>query len=134
MGITYASLRLSHFGRDDIETLDADAVVDTGSNEMIVPALVAEQLKLGSLRPRTVRLADGTRATVPCVGPLRVESMGRDCVTDAIVMGDQVLLGAVAMQSMDMIVHPASHSLLPNPDSPDQPSTRVPGVRRVHDS
>lgn len=61
-----------------------------------------------------------------------VESMGRDCMTDAIVMGDQVLLGAVAMQSMGMIVHPATHFLLPNPDSPDQPSSRVPGVRRIH--
>lgn len=134
MGITYAALRLSHFGRDDIETLDADAVVDTGANDMVVPALVAEQLKLEPLTPRTVRLADGSRATVPCVGPLLVRSMGRDCVTDALVMGDQVLMGAVAMQMMDMIVHPATHSLLPNPESPDLPSTRVPGLRRVHGS
>jgi clan AA aspartic protease len=132
MGITYAALRLSHFGRDEIETLDADAVVDTGSNDMVIPPLVAELLKLGPLKPRTVRLADGSRATVPCVGPLMVESMGRDCVTDAIVMGDQVLMGAVAMQLMDVVVYPATHSLRPNPDSPDQPSTRVPGVRRVH--
>ena len=125
MGITYASLRLSHFGRDDIEALDADAVVDTGSNDLIVPALVAEQLHLAPLKPRTVRLADGSRATVPCVGPLMVESMGRDCVTDALVMGDQVLLGAIALQAMDMIVHPASHRLLPNPESPDMASSRA---------
>lgn len=131
MGITYAALRLGHFGRDDIESLDADAVVDTGANDMVIPPLVAELLKLEPLKPRTVRLADGSRATVPCVGPLLVESMGRDCVTDALVMGDQVLLGAVAMQLMDVIVHPGSHSLLPNPESPDQPSSRMPGVRRV---
>ncbi|MFO0524029.1 MAG: hypothetical protein ACK515_26865 [bacterium] len=82
----------------------------------------------------SVRLADGTRATVPCVGPLMVESMGRDCVTDELVMGDQVLMGAVAMQMVDMIVHPATRSLLPIPESPDRPSTRVPGVRRVQES
>jgi len=125
MGITRASIRLGHFGREDVESVDAEAVVDTGANDMIIPALVAEQLRLGPLRPRTVRLADGRRATVPCVGPLLVESMGRDCVTDALVMGDTVLLGAIALQAMDMIVHPATHRLLPNPESPDMASSRA---------
>ncbi|MBC7780947.1 MAG: clan AA aspartic protease [Proteobacteria bacterium] len=124
MGVTYAALRLSHFGRDDIESLDADALVDTGANN-IVPQSVVDQLHLAPIGQRNVQLADGRRASFPCVGPLLVESMGRRCITDALVMGDQVLLGTIALQAMDMVVHPASHRLLPNPESPDIQSSRA---------
>ena len=40
-------------------------------------------------------LADGGVQVVRYVGPLKVDMMGRDCVTAAAVMGDQVLLGAI---------------------------------------
>ena len=55
-------------------------------------------------------------------GPIKVEMMGRDCVTAAVVMGDQVLLGAIPMQAMDMIIHPRTEQLAPNPESPNVPS------------
>jgi hypothetical protein len=55
------------------------------------------------------------------VGPIKVDIMGRDCVTAAAVMGDQVLLGAIPMEAMDMVIHPRSRQIMPNPESPGIP-------------
>lgn len=121
MDIIYAELRLSNFGKQELEEISVNAVVDTGAMELVVPEHVAIQLQLTDLKTREVLLADGTRKTVRFAGPIKVEMQGRDCVTAAIVMGDQVLLGAIPMETMDVIVHPRTQQLVPNPDSPNIP-------------
>ena len=122
MGIIYADLRVSNFGQPELEDITVNALVDTGALDLVIPEHLAIQLSLSDLKPREVHLADGSRKLVRYVGPIKVEMMGRDCVTAAVVMGDQVLLGAIPMQAMDMIVHPRTEQLVPNPDSPNVPS------------
>ena len=46
---------------------------------------------------------------------------GRSCFTGAVVSGDEVLLGAVPMEDMDLVVEPAKRSVIANPDSPNIP-------------
>jgi len=121
MGIIYADLRLSNFGKPELEAISANALVDTGSIDLIVPEHVAIQLQLTDLKQREVQLADGSRKTVRYAGPIKIEMQGRDCVTAAVVMGDQVLLGAIPMEAMDVIVHPRTQKVVPNPESPDIP-------------
>jgi len=121
MGIIYAELRLSNFGKPELEEISVNALVDTGAIELVVPEHVAIQLQLTDLKSREVLLADGTRRTVRFVGPIKIEMQGRDCVTAAIVMGDQVLLGAIPKETMDVIVHPRTQQLVPNPDNPNVP-------------
>ena len=36
-------------------------------------------------------------------------------------IGDQVLLGAIPMQAMDVTVHPRTEQVAPNPESPSVP-------------
>jgi predicted RNase H-like HicB family nuclease len=82
---------------------------------------IAIQLQLTDLKPGELHLADGTRKIVRYAGPVKIEMQGRDCVTGAAVVGDQVLLGAVPMELMDVIVHPRTLQLVPNPESPNVP-------------
>lgn len=121
MDIIYADLRLSNFSDAKIDEMDVKAVVDTGVIDLVIPDHVVIQLKLRELKPREVILASGERKVVKYVGPIKVETMGRDCVTAAAVMGDQVLLGAIPMEAMDMIIHPRTQKLVPNPESPNIP-------------
>jgi clan AA aspartic protease len=121
MGIIYAELVLENIARPDLDAINATALVDTGAIDMVIPEHVAIQLQLTDLMPREVVLADGERRLTRYVGPIKVQMMGRDCVTAATVMGDQVLLGAIPMEAMDMIVHPRSQKVAPNPDSPNIP-------------
>ena len=122
MGIIYTDLRVSNFGQPDLEEFTVNALVDTGALDLVIPEHLAIQLRLSDLRPREVHLADGSRKLVRYAGPIKVEMMGRDCVTAAVVMGDQVLLGSIPMQAMDVVIPPRSEQVVPNPESPNVPS------------
>ena len=121
MGIVYADLRLGNFAKPELEEITVSAVADTGAIELVIPEHVAIQLQLAELDPRELRLADGTRKVVRYAAPVKVQMMGRDCVTGAIVMGDQVLLGAVPMELMDLVVDPRTRRVIPNPENPNIP-------------
>ena len=129
MGIIYQHIRLANFGRDDLEEIDANALVDSGAAELCIPQHIANQLRLKQLEEREVRIANGDRMLVPYVGGVRVEVFGRQTVTSAVVIGDQVLLGAIPMEAMDLVIHPRSLTLMPNPDSPNVPASLAMGVR-----
>ena len=121
MGIIYADLRVSNFGIPELEEITVNALVDKDALEFVIPEHLAIQLQLDDLKPREVNLADGSRKLVRYAGPIKVDMMGRDCMTAALIMGDQVLLGAVPMHLMDVIVHPGAEQVVPNPESPNVP-------------
>ena len=129
MGIIRQHIRLSNFALPELDEIDALALVDTGSLELCIPQHVANQLRLKVIEEREVTLADGKRAVVPFVGGVRVEVFGRQTVISANVLGDEVLLGAIPMESMDLVVHPARLRIQPNPDSPNIPASLAKGVR-----
>jgi clan AA aspartic protease len=115
----YADIRLSIFANADLEEISVSALVDSGALALGIPEHLAIQLQLKDLRQREVHLADGSRKMARYVGPIKIEAMGRDCVVAAVVMGDQVLLGAIPMRAMDVVVHPRTERLVPNPESPN---------------
>jgi clan AA aspartic protease len=121
MDIISTEVRLSNFSHPELETITAKVLVDTGAIDLVIPEHVAIQLHLIDLQPREVHLADGGRKLVRYVGPVKIETMGRDCVTAAAVMGDQVLLGAIPMEAMDLVVEPRTQRVRPNPESPNIP-------------
>lgn len=77
------------------------------------------QLQLEEADKREVTTADGARHLVPYVGPVVLQFGNRSCFTGALVMGDEVLLGVVPMEDMDLVVSPAHKKLVVNPDSPN---------------
>ena len=129
MGIIRQRLRLANFARDDIEEVDALALVDSGSLELCIPQLVADQLRLKKIEDRKVTLANGEKQVVPYVGGVQIEVFGRHTVQSANVLGDEVLLGAIPMEAMDLLIHPASLRVIPNPDSPNIPASLAKGCR-----
>ena len=63
-------------------------------------------------------LADGSKKRVPYVGPIEVRFKNRVGFAGALVMGDQVLVGAIPMEDMDLVVVPRTRTLDVNPKSP----------------
>ena len=119
MGAIYANIRLSNPSEPGLEEITANAIVDTGAIDLVIPEHVAIQLKLGELSPREIRLADGSRRKVRYAGPVKAEMRGRDCFTGAIIMGDRVLLGATPMEQLDVVVDPRGLRVIPNPENPN---------------
>ena len=121
MGIVFTELPLGNFARPDLEEVTVEAVADTGAVDLVIPEHIAIHFQLTELQPREIRLADGIRELVRYAPPVKVQMMGRDCVTGALVMGDTVLLGAVPMEQMDVVVDPRTRRLIPNPENPNVP-------------
>ncbi len=74
---------------------------------------------------KEVTLADGSKKLVPYVGPIELRFKNRVGFAGALVMGDQVLLGAIPMEDMDLVVVPKTRTLDVNPDSPNIASSIV---------
>ena len=121
MGLTYANIEVEN--QFDKRILSLKALVDTGAVFLSVPEHVAVQLgfDLSEVSIREVVLANGHRQVVPMIGPLRVRFGDRHCDLSALVLGDEPLFGAVPMEMMDLIVHPATQTLSINPASPYLP-------------
>jgi hypothetical protein len=121
MGITYTDILVENpFVK---RKLDVRALVDSGSVSFTLPEHLALQLgfDIGEVGIREIILADGSRKTVPMIGPLRVYFADRYCDLSALVMGDEALFGAVPMEMMDLVLHPATQTLTVNPASPYVP-------------
>jgi len=63
------------------------------------------------------------------VGPLAISVANRKGIAGAMVMGNQVLLGAIPMEDMDLVVNPRTQQVVPNPDNPNIADSTAVGVR-----
>jgi clan AA aspartic protease len=125
MGLIYADLTLANPSKEGLLPIDARAQVDTGSLFLCIPAHVATQLQLREFEQREVTIADGSRKLCSYVGPIHLKYANRQCLTGAMVIGEEVLLGAIPIEDMDLIIHPAQLKLLPNPENPNIPGAIV---------
>ena len=91
----------------------------------MIPDHVRLQLCLPEDSEKEVTLADGTRRKVPYVGPVETRFKNRVAYVGAIVMGDEVLLGAIPMEDMDLVVLPQTRSVDVNPLSPNFASAKA---------
>jgi len=94
-------------------------MADTGALFLCIPETIRIQLRLEPTSHKEVVVADGTRSLCPYVGPIRVLFENRECYVGAVVLGDQVLLGAIPMEDMDLIVIPSARRVVVNPLHPN---------------
>lgn len=125
MGYVHAEIELANPREPNLESINVTALVDTGALMLCIPEHIKVQLNLEEAEKREVTTADGKKQLVQYVGPLRVKFQNRSCFVGALVLGDQVLLGAVSMEDMDLIVSPANRALSVNPESPNYPHALV---------
>ena len=119
MGLIFAMLSLRNPRLPELPAVEAEALANTGSVFLCVPAAVAEALHLETFEHREATIADGSRRRVPYVGPVEVRFKNRSAFVGALVMGERVLLGAIPMEDMDLVLHPRDRKVDVNPASPD---------------
>ena len=119
MGLVAAKITLANPLVSDLASLDVEALVDSGAVHLRIPEHLQIQLKLPEIDRKEVTLADGSRQLVPYVGPVQVRFKNRIGFAGALVLGDQVLLGAIPMEDLDLVVLPKERRLDVNPNSPN---------------
>jgi clan AA aspartic protease len=125
MGLITTNIELRNPLDSRLAPYDATALVDPGALHLCLPKHVVLQLQLQTVQQREVTTADGQRHICDYVGPVEVRFKNRSCFVGALVLGDDVLLGAVPMEDLDLVVSPARQTVEVNPDSPNIPSSVV---------
>ena len=106
MGLVRTKLTLANPRRTDLDPVEVKALVDTGALNLCIPEHIAIQLDLDEHDRREVTLADGSKQLLSYKGPLAVACGKRRCLTGAMVVGTEVLLGAIPMEDMDLVIQP----------------------------
>ena len=131
MGLIYADLEIintidialakkSIIGEEEIKSLRVNALVDTGAYNMCINEIIQSQLELPFVEKRTGVLANGEIETYNLVGPLTIKFKNRTTICNALVLpgNNEVLLGAIPMEDMDVIIDPKKQTLEVNPEHP----------------
>jgi clan AA aspartic protease len=125
MGTVYANIELSNLLRTDLTPVNIDALVDSGAINLCIPEIVQRELGLEIVRKRVVQMADGSLVECGVVEPVSVRFENRRTTTTALVIGDEVLLGAIPMQDMDVLIDPRNERLIVPPERPNFALSKV---------
>jgi clan AA aspartic protease len=131
MGLIYAELELinagdielarrHYLGEEEIKRMKVTALVDTGAYMLCINETVQEQLELPLLEMRKGVNANGEVREYKVVGPIELKFKNRRTLCHAMVLsGDnEILLGAIPLEDMDVLIHPLRQELIVNPDHP----------------
>jgi clan AA aspartic protease len=125
MGLVFSKIQLINPVDRSLSFIEVEALVDTGAVHLCIPEHIQLQLQLKEIDRKEVTLADGSHKLVPYVGPIEIHFKNRIGFAGALVLGDQVLLGAIPIEDMDLVVIPSLRTLDVNPQSPNIATTIV---------
>jgi hypothetical protein len=102
----------------DMRAIEADALVDTGAVRSCVPQPLLDRLGLQAA-DHSVEYANGQKEAVGVAYGILFDILDRRSSDDALVLGDEVMIGQTLLEKMDLLVDCANRRLVPNPAHPD---------------
>lgn len=111
--------------RAQVRSIELEGVVDTGSVSLTLPSHVVQTLGLTRLYKQIAEYADGRLEEVDVTEPVFVELMGRHTSEEALVLGNEVLIGQTVLKKTDLLVDCRGQRLIPNPAHPNQPVLKI---------
>lgn len=117
--------RIGKINKEQIRTYHALALIDTGAVRSVIPSFVLEKLGLEIRGKRVAEFADGRKEMVGVSESIIFEIADRDTIEEALILGDEVLIGQTVLEKLDLLVDCANKKLMPNPAHPDQPVSKV---------
>ncbi len=125
MGLIRADVTLANLFTK--ASLPVSALVDTDAVHMCVTAAQARQLgfDLNECATQLVTLADGRRIEAPKIRPIEIAFENRSYATQALVLGDEALMGVLPIEAMDLVIDPRAQRVTVNPAHPNRPVTVV---------
>jgi Predicted aspartyl protease len=118
-------VRRGQLAPEQVRRYKADALIDTGAVRMVVPPHVVQALGLAITGQRVAEYADGRKDAVGITEAIDVDINGRSTLDEALVLGDEVIIGQTVLEKLDLWVDCTNQRLIPNPAHPDQPVSKV---------
>jgi clan AA aspartic protease len=138
MGDVYANITLSNsveavlakrglFPSENIRKVEVRALIDTGARTLTITEEIAKQLDLEIREQVDVQLADGSYRKCDYSGPVYIRFENRTaCVRAIVIPGtNEVLLGVIPLEEMDVIIDPLAEKLMVHPGRPHCAQMRV---------
>ncbi len=111
---------------DQVHMLETQALVDISSVHTVLPTKIAEKLGLDIRHHETISYADGTEETVGLSDPIIIQVQGRETRGGAVVRArSEVIIGLIALETLDFVVDDENRCLIPNPKHPNYPVFRI---------
>ncbi|MDR3276844.1 MAG: hypothetical protein LBT11_06525 [Treponema sp.] len=125
MGLVYTELTLKNAGdtinarrglikEPEVRQVTVTAMVDTRAWPLVINEATRQKLGLEIEGEEPSTLADGAEAAYPMTEPVRVYWKNRGTVCQAIVLpqADDILLGALPMEAMDLAINPKTETVV----------------------
>ena len=97
-----------------IRQVNVRVLVDTGAEALVINEAICKELGLEITGERNVGLADESIHKCKITEPVEIRWGNRYTYTEAFVLpgADEILLGAVALEGLNVIVDPVKHQLI----------------------
>jgi len=102
-----------------VRVVEADALVDTGAVRSCIPRPLLDRLGLQPMGHTMVEYASGQKEAVGVAYGVMFDILHRETSDDALVLGDEVLVGQTLLEKMDLLVDCVNRRVVPNPAHPD---------------
>jgi clan AA aspartic protease len=114
-GVDAANVDYGYISGDKVRSLTVKAMVDSGAWTLVINEDTKRKLGLRVTGTEPTTLADGSTAFYELAGPVEVRWEGHRASCDALVLpdADEVLLGAIPMEAMDLVLQPRLEKLVP---------------------
>jgi clan AA aspartic protease len=124
MGLVYSEIVLKNAGdvtcvqrgilpEKEVRAVTVTAMVDTGAGTLVINEELRQRLGLVIEGLRESTLADGSKGIYKVTEPVRIYWENRDtaCLALVVPSADNILLGAIPLEDMDLIVDPVRQQL-----------------------
>ncbi|MDR3341533.1 MAG: retroviral-like aspartic protease family protein [Treponema sp.] len=124
MSVIYTDITLKNTGdaamamrgiikEQTVRQVSVMAMVDTGAGTLVINEATCQKLGLAIEGLRRSSLADSSKTICKVTEPVRVHWKDRKTACPALVLPntDEILLGAIPLEDMDLIVNPAAGEL-----------------------
>ena len=118
-------VRRGQLAPDQIRTLEADAIVDTGAVQLVLPPAIVATLGLSRLSTQVAQYANGLEEEVDVSEAVEIEILGRRTSEEALILGHEILIGQTVLEKTDLLVDCTRRQLIPNPAHPNQPVMKI---------
>lgn len=108
-----------------VRHVEVNAIVDTGAVRSVLPVHIVKQLGLEVVGEVVARYADGRAEAVGLTEAIRFECQHRETFEEALVLGDEVLIGQTVLEKLDLVADCVGRRLMPHPARPNQPVSMV---------
>lgn len=106
-----------------VRSIEVEGVVDTGAVRMVIPVDVMKRLGVDEREQTIAEYADGRKDTVPITDGIQIDIMHRGTIDEALVLGDEVLIGQTVLEKLDLMADCRNQRLVPN--HPNQAVSKV---------